>query len=633
MESENINGNLNKKNSDLTDSCNVNVNINRKIEFPLLVISKYLQNQNGLKHKDYSQYTKYCTRKLYRLRSALKMKCGKGKFQKSYLECGDYSDEKRLLLLLVLIERYWSTGMDLNSKTNKPIKSEINISNRTNLHGIRKFRKGCKLSNLLLEVSKNLCTSRSIVEAQAYNCFIHGRYYLKHSDWENGAIELDKSMKLYQQLKLDAYVFEKTSTFSQFNIPKLSKAECVKAYDDQILELNPLIRLCIYHCKRLNIALNGYKSVDSQIMNDQTISNDSKMKFCYNEKEYRVPITSLEIPLVELLDNYRTIKESIRIDDIENILQFSTNKIIECFSDTLLYSSTLSSRIHEEMSNATANKGSSFLENGNSYDWIAFESFVREFNLFVSIERDLIFILQLTDYFNNPEYYLKSLITESSERAQYTTVHSYQSITQKQSNFIRHPEEGVRICDIIKHTISEITSNENSNSSISHLTEALKVLTSNCRNIFLSHCFAQNDKFQEAYVLCDLVKSRIEIKETYLNDIKVDENGIFERIILLTKNISLLLKDMANKSFNIYLSLSVTQETLKQDKSIHTDNIHKTLDCETLKPIFSPIPVKPIMFDIALDFISAPELTNKFKKNGIVNKIFSKATSKLGIFK
>lgn len=38
----------------------------------LLIMVKSAQNQNGLRHNDYGRYHKYCVRKIYRLRRALK---------------------------------------------------------------------------------------------------------------------------------------------------------------------------------------------------------------------------------------------------------------------------------------------------------------------------------------------------------------------------------------------------------------------------------------------------------------------------------------------------------------------------------------------------------------------------------
>jgi len=43
--------------------------------YPLstLLLIKASQNQNGLRHQDYSRYHKYCVRKVHRLRKTLKI--------------------------------------------------------------------------------------------------------------------------------------------------------------------------------------------------------------------------------------------------------------------------------------------------------------------------------------------------------------------------------------------------------------------------------------------------------------------------------------------------------------------------------------------------------------------------------
>ncbi|OII74692.1 uncharacterized protein cubi_00245 [Cryptosporidium ubiquitum] len=603
--------------------------ITDKIELPLLVIVKYLRNQNGLKHKDFAQYTRYCSRKLHRLRSGLKMKCGRSKFQKSYNECGDYTSHKHLLLLILLIERNWSTGADLGSRTNSAITELKTPNNRGKFYEIRKLRRGCKLSNLLIEVVKNRCTTRSIVEVQAYQSYILGNYYLKCSNWEKGAIELSKSLKLYQQLKLDSSIFEKSNIFPDFNVSKHSKVECVQLYDDQIVEMAPLIRLCLYHCKRLDILVPCCDNTINELKIGDSLANNSNMKFSYNDKEYCVPISNLEILLVELHENYKAVKESIPTEDTEKILKLSSNVVIECFSETLMCSTTLSNKIHEEMAKASANNETTLISNYQSNDWIAFESYAREFNSFVSIERDLIFVFQLMEYFNNPEFYTKLVFLHDENWGNISN--ELQNSLSKKINSLRYPEEGVRICDILNFNISEITSNSKTKNTTA-LAEILKVIINNCRSLFLSHCFGQKRKFQEAFVLCDLVKSRLETKEADFSKIYLDKDEIFQRIITLIKYINRNLDDMANKSYNIYLS-NVAIQVTEQNKALDYKNMNEILDGETFNPKFLPIQVKPIMFDIASDFISSPDLSSKIKKNGLVNKIFSKATSKFGLFK
>lgn len=599
----------------------------KKIELPLLVIAKYLQCQNGLKHKDFAQYTRYCSRKLHRLRSGLKMKCGRNKFQKSYLEPGDYTSHKHLLVLILLIERSWSAGTEIGSRLANSTNAQQNSSNnRARFHEIRKLRRGCNLSKLLIEVARKRCTTRSIVEVQAYQSYILGNYYLKCSNWEKGAVELNKSLKLYNQLKLDTCLFETPSIFSHFNIPKLLKTECIKIYEDRIVEMTPLIRLCMYHCKRLNILVPDFDVVNDLKLGDSPVSN-SNMKFFHNNKEHCVPIPSLEMPLVELHESYKVVKESIDLGDIEKILKLSSNTVIECFSETLLCSSTLKNRIHEEMAKASVNDEASLTNGLQSHDWIAFESYTRNFNLFVSIERDLIFTFQLIEYFNKPEFYTRLILLDDENWRNMSQ--ELQNSLSKRSSPLRHPEEGVRICDILNFTISEITSNSKTEFTAS-LTEILSMVVSNCRSLFLSHCFGQKGKIQEAFVLCDLVKSRIEI-EANLDKIHLDRDGIFQRITTLIQGINSIVGEMATKSYNIYLSNVAVQAPL-QNKVSATKGINGILDEETLNPKILPIPVKPIMFDIASDFISPPDLSNKIKKSGLA-KMFSKATSKLGLFK
>lgn len=49
----------------------------KNIAVDLLIMVKSAQNQNGLRHNDYSRYHKYCIRKLHRMRKSLKFTHGR----------------------------------------------------------------------------------------------------------------------------------------------------------------------------------------------------------------------------------------------------------------------------------------------------------------------------------------------------------------------------------------------------------------------------------------------------------------------------------------------------------------------------------------------------------------------------
>ncbi|KAH8740415.1 signal recognition particle 68 [Cryptosporidium ryanae] len=599
-----------------------------RCELPILIITKHLQEHNGMKYKDFVQYRRYCTRKLHRLRSLLKLNCGKNKFQRSYIESvKEYKTGKHFLILILLIERCWSFGNELGSVENTTnIKEKIN--NRTRLHGIRKLKKGCKISNLLLENAQNKCTSRTIVEIKAYQSYILGNYHLKCSNWECAVTELKKSINLYQQLKLDisSLIFDNSNISSLLNIPILTKSECVKIYDGHISELVPLIRLSLYHCKRLGIEFKSDQNM-GQFSDIPFGKSNSNKKIVHNNSEYSVPASIFEIPLVELEEKYSKVKEIVPIDKNIVALNYTSENIIDYYSETLMSSSLLSLKINDEITKITANTGVSPLNGSNSEDWKAFELYIREFNLYVSIERDMILLLQLLEYFNKPENQINKILSEN-------LVKSHNNLNLYRKQVIRHPEEGIRVCDLLNFSISELNSSNSLNHNLK-LTGLLTNVIGSCRSMFLSHFYGQNNKFQEAYLLCDLVRSRSEIKEEDYKKIFSDVDGYVDRIISLIKIINDILSIMVHNSFNIYLCCILNSEfSFKQKTEIFNEqSIHNILDNETLEPNLMPIAVKPIMFDTAFDFIVPPNISSKVRKNGIVNKIFSKASRKFGIFK
>jgi hypothetical protein len=119
----------------------------------VLSIVKNSQSQNGLKHSDYKRYRHYCTKRLRRIRKAVKMTHGRGKFVARPLteeNITEIKDSRALHLCLYNAERAWAYAMSLRQEfsTNK------NANPRMKFQIRRKFLKALQWAKLLKGVTK-----------------------------------------------------------------------------------------------------------------------------------------------------------------------------------------------------------------------------------------------------------------------------------------------------------------------------------------------------------------------------------------------------------------------------------------------------------------------------------------------
>ncbi|KAL7069476.1 hypothetical protein ACR3K2_00740 [Cryptosporidium serpentis] len=621
---------------EIEDTTHGNVNIDNNLnniayelvpfDLPLLIIVKALRRQNGLRHKDYSRYRRYCTRRLHHLRSCLKMTCGRNRFQSRPIEIDDMKDPRHLLILISLIERNWSYSNEM-STSHKDGNNLFSNEIRSRYHIIRRLRKSCKYSDLLLKVSEEKCTARSIVEVQAYRSNLMGNYYIQCSDWVKGAVSLINCKKLYQQLKLDlnASSIDMNKILSLYNIDPMSKNDYLKIYDDHTEELEPLIRLCLYHCSRLGLDIESMENLDGnpKIEIESHLINNMGMKIFFNGSEYPLIFPRAEMHIMELHECYNQTKKILSTEGKDTLLSISTNSTIEAYSDVLMRVSTINSMIHEEITNLTVKNGVSPLNSLNSEEWSALERYIRTFQIFITIERDLVLLYQLLSHFNSPDFLLINIINQGTIP---------KALNSNKDAEIRHPEEGIRLCDFLKMTISEIKSVGEElfkRKEVTMLVEKLSHIVDNCRCLLLSHIYGLLGKFHEAYLLSDLVKSRSDSTISKL-EVEWDHNGYILRVISLCKHLHDVINQMIPVNCNVYRAYIVEYQNKELSQ---IDSNTEDLKYDILKPSYIPIPVKPIMFDIAADYITPPDLSSRYKKEGIVNRMISKATSGFGIFK
>lgn len=115
----------------------------------VLHMIKEAQQQHGLRHGDYQRYRGYCTRRIRRLRKALKFPQGDRRhFRKRDVTIqqinGKGSDEKFIHIPLISSERAWAYAMQL--------RQEANTEPRKKFHLVSKLKRACFYSLQMQEL-------------------------------------------------------------------------------------------------------------------------------------------------------------------------------------------------------------------------------------------------------------------------------------------------------------------------------------------------------------------------------------------------------------------------------------------------------------------------------------------------
>lgn len=165
----------------------------------ILHIVKSSQMKNGLRHGDYLRYRQYCTRRLRRIRKNNLIRFmyadKKGRdYEFKSVRAEDVSDERLLLVPLIMAERAWSYAMQLKQD------NENDEYPRKYFHMKRRLTKAAKWSTELKELCAATCDARTSLEAEAYEAVMHANLTVQNEDWANAAAKFMHAREIYDQL-------------------------------------------------------------------------------------------------------------------------------------------------------------------------------------------------------------------------------------------------------------------------------------------------------------------------------------------------------------------------------------------------------------------------------------------------
>ena len=229
--------------------------------------TRSIQSANGLRHGDYHRYRRYCTRKIHRIRSDLKLLNGRNRFKKATIP--DKINSSRFIeLLVVYVERAWAHGITL--------KSEHAVSDRAGKSRLRhafikKFRRAAYWADQLVELTRLHCDQRTVQESEAYAAWISGLSLTESGVYEKAIQTLEVAEHKYNDLI-------KTSLDSVF--PNASRG-----YKHRIADLEPILRVCKYKL-RLGALAATTTTAPAEEMEEEEYESANEMGDFSSDGEY-----------------------------------------------------------------------------------------------------------------------------------------------------------------------------------------------------------------------------------------------------------------------------------------------------------------------------------------------------------
>jgi len=212
------------------------------------------QLRNGVRYQDYLRYSKFCSRKLYRLRSGCKLIGGKKRF-KAVPFPETISHARPLEILIFSTERAWSLATDLKSVA---ANSEKHIS-AIKHHSKSRFKKAAALGRELHRQCERLCDKDTAEEALAYSRLMEVEYLVECGRYSEA---MDPLLKARETLCRFAVTFQH------------------EAYQNRIDSLEPIFRLLKFHASDYLSPKRSAIKMDSE--NDALIASSARTEIAKN---------------------------------------------------------------------------------------------------------------------------------------------------------------------------------------------------------------------------------------------------------------------------------------------------------------------------------------------------------------
>ncbi|KAI8054232.1 hypothetical protein BDF22DRAFT_677964 [Syncephalis plumigaleata] len=563
-------------------------------EFDILSFVYEARNTYGLRHEDYQRYRQYCARKLQRLRKSLSFVQTKGrKFHKRPVEEDVLTDVRFLEVALVDCERAWSTAMEL--------KVYARDEPRKQYHMIRRLRKAAKLAHefaVLCDAKTGRVDVRTSLDAKAYAAWLDGILHIELRAWQTALNQLTMAGVIYDKMA-------QTGTAYQENL--------CQAMVDQI---DPNIRLCIYHLRmkegdrevkarhaaaasrlpELN-QLQARKSDDATTTTTTTSTSD--VKDTIEWRGHTIPITNEE--LYAAMNYVREMEDQLDTSHISTTTKEDVTTIIMDAYSSVLTAYTRLERIARRLVKEDKTSSAKIRSSKSEQRSLA----LRRIYDFAIYHR-----LQHTIQRQN------TLMAANAHRLRLQQSSVAAKLLGKKIKWSQIIKQQSRIVDYV-HIILRLPSVKD-DIALSQEVEAAIQFYRAILCQYTIEAYAQEQRFREAFALIDRVRDYLRQASSNKGETTHDDT-LFSATALHEAEQSIQAlqlrlhaawtrhEDHVNSNISDKMaSLSVQDEsatTASSSSSTAITNKKPTITGPTFPPAIQPIAVKPVFFDLALNFI------------------------------
>ncbi|CAJ0859699.1 2332_t:CDS:10 [Entrophospora sp. SA101] len=526
----------------------------------VLALANEARNTYGLRHQDYTRYRQYCTQKIHRLRVSLKFTHGKGRFtQKNEVNVSSLNDVRVLHIVLFDTERAWSYAMELKRE------SRSTGDLRKKHHLIRKLKKAEKCAKQL----EHLCSreigkvdTRTVLEAQAYSSLMSG--YLT--------------------------IYEKLSAAGTSHQETL----CQSAIDD----IDPNIRFCAFKLRlgtdvedlvKMTLGKNkgvGLDLLEAEVESVLTQSRQQKASFLnsitWHNRTVSLKNTDLAISILKAQDATKNLENALDSEAEDSTKMELFDALLEAYGDAENFAKNVVKEDAEATAKVKSSKSEKLTADLNFvYDYVAYNY------LFHRIQRNLMLVETL-------KHNLK--IQERSDAKFFGG--KYQEIVKLYDNVLQSLNE--------INDLSEVQINLNLLQEIDAKTWYYKAW----RVLYVASAYAVLNKELEAVLLYERAREYNAQAKASLSKITSNNSGNDDEILIVTqKDVDELENLLRAHKCKVHASRCLQHGTsyLLENLNQYPTNFSKT-NARLIKfpPEFSPIPAKPLFFDIAYNYLDFP---------------------------
>mmetsp|Transcript_19045 Transcript_19045/g.31202 ORF Transcript_19045/g.31202 Transcript_19045/m.31202 type:complete len:622 (+) Transcript_19045:59-1924(+) len=597
----------------------------------VLDLVKASQAQNGLRHSDYKRYRQYCSRRLRRIRASLHLPQGKGRFLKKIAALDAVSENRHLLIPLTQAERAWAHAMDLKQlQSVAGANMSDMIRRRRRFHILRKLSKAAKHALELEELSAKRGDARTALDAQAYSATMSGDMLLEREKWKEARHLFLRARAIYLQLG------------------QVGDASQQRLYQDRVEKLDTSIRYCKYNLER-----SGAEEEDI----DMDASKEGGEIYFKAMQRKLEDGGEIDLVLQSKLENVIEESRKKQAETIQDVTWRGTkvpvrnDQVRVCLVSTNDYETELQREEKQERKLAVYDLMFIQLEDAKKHirnDLLRLAS--------SSVEA----VARPVEQQNASAAALNSLLAYVNELLIRKTIdRNMLLIKEQESKLLRQAESGqskkaarpddlIRLYETVLQNVNELRNIPGFEKDPAFKMEVTtkSLLFRALRCFYMGEAYAGAEKWSEAVVLYDLAKQHATTCNTNLKENVFVDQSLSDRATKLINTVKAqrclshaqavlgidveLLKTVDSKVEGISLKGDQSKGLLPVINSydsgaaiIESFFSSSSAEKESAKlvefpPALEPVPCKPILFDLAYDYIEYPttEIASRVAKKG-----------------